>query len=64
MRRFHVRSCFVVVFGRITSAVGVGIGLVGCLEMLKIEGADHTHEYDLFYPESDDVLSGMGISKC
>ena len=38
------------------------MGLVGCIESLVVAGSGNEHDYDIFYPESDDVISGMGIS--
>ena len=42
--------------------VGTSMGLVGCIESLVVAGSGNEHDYDIFYPESDDVISGMGIS--
>ena len=43
--------------------MGANKGLVGCIESLVVEGTGNVHTYDIFYPESDDVISGMGISE-
>ena len=43
--------------------MGTNKGLVGCIESLVVEGTGNVHTYDIFYPESDDVISGMGISE-
>ena len=45
------------IFGQI----GEELGLVGCIESLKIESKDTSKEYDLMYPGSRDIIGGSGI---
>ena len=47
------------IFGQI----GEELGLVGCIESLKIESKDTSKEYDLMYPGSRDIIGGSGIGK-
>ncbi len=45
------------------SNIGVELGLVGCVESLKVENKDVAKEYDLMYPGSRDIIGGSGIGK-
>lgn len=47
------------IFGQI----GEELGLVGCIESLKVESKDVSKEYDLMYPGSRDIIGGSGIGE-
>ncbi|KAL5014686.1 hypothetical protein ScPMuIL_008956, partial [Solemya velum] len=49
----------------IKNKIGVGMGLVGCIQTLKIGGKDSQYPYSLSFPaEPSDALDGVDIGEC
>ncbi|XP_064642356.1 agrin-like isoform X19 [Lineus longissimus] len=44
--------------------IGLDMGLVGCIQSLKVFGRDFMKEYNLVYPESLDVQGARGLVEC
>ena len=50
-------------FFRVLRDIDVDVGLVGCIQMLKITIADVVKEYNLVYPESPDIVMAKDLGE-